>query len=165
MAINIKLLLLLSWVLVIETRHNECRSSLAQMHYIQYDTSAEKLRSFRHFSDDFFSAVRRNDTGFLKFHVVFPITNSSFYIFESNLSNRKIYSHLFFLKLKVLFPDDLIKRVRKEGFFACSTDKNKSKTYIIELTENSGGIQGNYTWIFTQKEGSFIFVNFKSEAG
>jgi len=146
-------------------RNNQFRVSLTQVSYFQYDTSAEKLKSFRHFSEDFFSAVGRNDTGFIRSHVIFPITNSSFYIFDSNLSDKKIYSRLFILRLKMFFPNDLIKRIKKEGFFACSTDKNKPITYTIGLTDNSGGIEGNYTWFFTQKDGHFYFLNFKSEAG
>jgi hypothetical protein len=164
MTIKVKLLLVLSWIVVIGSRNNEYKSSMARRMYTQYDTSAEKLRSFRHFSDSFFSAVGSNDTGFIKAHVIFPITRSSFYIFDSNLFDKKIYSRLFLTKLNVLFPNALIKRIKKEGMFFCST-KNKPKTYQIELAENSGGIEANYNWFFIQKEGHFFFVNFKSEAG
>ena len=161
----LNLLIVLGGILGGSGRIGGHNSETLHAKYIQYDIAAEKLKNFRRFSEQFFSAVDRNDTDFLKAHVTFPIVNSSFYVFDNNISSKSVGSHLFFMKLKVFFPRDIIKRIKKEGFFACSTLKNKPKTYVIELSENSGGIEGNFTWFFTQKEGKFFFVTFKSEAG
>jgi hypothetical protein len=134
-------------------------------HFFQYDTNSVKLAGFRVFAREFFVAVNRADSHFLAAHVIFPISNSSFDIFDENAGQKPIDSKMFFKKLHQLFPGNLIKRISKEGKFAFSEPKNKPKKFIIELYDNSSGIEGNYTWVFIQKGDQFYFTNFRSEAG
>ncbi len=132
---------------------------------LQYDTSSAKLKSFKLFSKHFFTAIKAHDSSFLKAHIIFPIANSYFYIFEKNLLHKKIDSRIFFGGLNKLFPTDLIKRIDKEGKFAFSVTKGAPRNFIIEIYDTTGEIEGNYTWIFTQKGDDFYFVTFRAEAG
>ena len=133
--------------------------------FFQYDTSNAKLREFKVFTKNFFSAVKSSDTAFLKAHVIFPISNSSFYIFDKSLLHKKIDSKTLFKRLDKLFPVDLVKKIDKEGKFAYLVSKNALKKFVIDIYDTSGEIEGNYTWVFVQKNNNFYFVNFRSEAG
>lgn len=164
MALNVKLFLVPCLILVVGNRNNEYRSLLAQATYFQYDTSAEKLRSFRQFSNEFFAAVKKNDTGFLRVHTVFPITGSSFYIFDESLMQKKITARSFFSKLEKLFPEEDTKRIRKEGHFYHMSSGDKDY-YVIELIFHEEDVDSNYSWFFMKKGGVFYFLNFKAEAG
>ena len=73
------------------------------------------IRKFKQFSKDFFLAVNSRDTGYLRKHVIFPIRNSTFALFDPNLLNKKIDAPIFFKELGKLFPKDLVKRINEEG--------------------------------------------------
>lgn len=130
----------------------------------QYDSSAKTVKAFRQFSEEFFAAVRRKDTGFLSAHVVFPISNSFFYIFDESLMHKKIYARTFFNKLKKLFPEEDIKRIKKEGKYYGRNAGGKAY-YVIELIFHEDEVDSNYSWLFMKKGGVFYFVNFRAEAG
>jgi hypothetical protein len=165
MSLNSSLSLILCLVLVAADRTHHFSTPVNKSPYFQYDTSAEKLKGFRQFSDKFFAAVKRNDTGFLRAHAVFPITNSSFSIFDASLMNKKIYAETFFSKMKKLFPDDVVKKIKKDGHFAYRVIKDNPTRYIIKLYFHEGDVDSNYTWYFNEKGGVFYFLNFKAEAG
>ncbi len=164
---NFKILFSISFFLIatFAFRNQKFVTSEDQQEFFQYDTSGAKLREFRLFSKKFFSAVKSTDTFFLKTHMIFPMSNSSFYIFDESLLHKKIDSKILFRKLKKLFPTDLINKIDKEGKFAYSVSKNEPKSFIIKIYDTSGEIEGNYTWIFVQKNDGFYFINFRSEAG
>ena|ERR1700752_5120488 len=106
----------------------------------QNDTIGAEVKAFKEFSKKFFSAVGKSDTNFLKSHVIFPISNSSFYIFDLKLLNKKIDSKMFFRNLKKIFPDTLIKRISKDGEFSCNSGNNGLSTCVIEISDIEGGI-------------------------
>lgn len=152
-------------LVVLGLKNNGSNIQESRNGYLQYDTSSAKLKDFKIFSKKFFSAARSSDTAFLKAHVIFPISNSSFYIFDESLLHKKLDSKMFFRRLNKLFPADLIKRIDKEGKFSYSITKGAPKTFIIIIYNITDGIEGNESWIFLQKNNDFYFLNFMSEAG
>jgi hypothetical protein len=163
---NLKILFPTAFILgAIFSFKNENPTSQERKGKLQYDTSSAKLKSFKLFSKHFFTAIKAHDSSFLKAHIIFPIANSSFYIFEKNLLHKTIDSRIFFSGLNKLFPTDLIKRMDKEGKFAFSVTKGAPKNFTIEIYDTTGKIEGNYTWIFTQKGDDFYFETFRAEAG
>jgi hypothetical protein len=164
MSLVSNLSLVLCLVLVAADRPHHFSTPVDKLPYFQHDTSADKLKGFRQFSDEFFAAVKRNDTSFLRVHTVFPITGSSFYIFDESLMQKKITARSFFSKLKKLFPEEDTKRIRKEGHFNYVGSGGKDY-YVIELIFHEEDVDSNYSWFFTKEGGVFYFINFKAEAG
>jgi hypothetical protein len=152
-------------ILLFAFRNSNFANINKQFVQLQNDTSSSNIKTFKVFSKKFFSAVAASDTNFLKAHVIFPISNSSFYIFDLKLLHKKIDSKIFFRNLKKLFPDSLVRQINKEGDFSCDKSDKGIWTYVIELSDSEHGIDENISWIFVQENGIFYFCNFKSEAG
>ena len=134
---------------------------------LQTDADSNSLKSFKLFSKKFFDAIKKNDTAFLKQHMIFPIKNSSFSIFDHSLDNRIIESTIILRQLHKFFPDDLLQQViTNKAAFSIAEHPDSQTRYIITLyDEDDGGVESNYTWIFIKQHNDFYFVNFQSEAG
>jgi hypothetical protein len=134
--------------------------------FSQYDTSAVKIREFKKFSKEFFIAVNKNDTFFLKRHVIFPIIDASFSDMDTSLKNAKtINQNYFFNNLNKLFPLRLTKKMKESGKYLVNESNTAQKVCVIVLDSQEGEIEANYTWKFIQKKGIFYFVHFRIEAG
>jgi hypothetical protein len=133
---------------------------------IKQPVGSSELKEFKSFANRFFAAVKTKDTVFLKAHIVFPITHSSFLFYDHELNeNTKIDARLLFKKLHKLFPDDLISKIAKKAEFGIFDHKGTSREYRIEIMFNDGGVDSNVNWFFIKKQNVFYFTTFTAEAG
>lgn len=124
-----------------------------------------RAAGFKAFADSFFAAVKKDDTVFLKAHVLFPIRNSTFSFFDDSLQYDGVVtaSH-FFKHLKQLFPADLMQEIRKKGEYVVWTHEGKTE-YSVEIFDHVGGIDSNAKWFFVKRGGTYYFKTFASEMG
>jgi hypothetical protein len=135
--------------------------------FITHECTGQNIDSvkFRAFSKEFFQAIKSGDTIFLKTHVIFPIYNSTFADLDTSLRGKTIVNRQhFFNHLKILFPDDLIKRINKEGKIEISAPKNEQKEYAISLYLN-GDVEFVFVWSFIERRNEFYFIRFRGEPG
>jgi hypothetical protein len=148
----------------VKNLRNITREKVSLCSYLQYDTSAEKLKSFKSFSRSFFKATRLSDTNYIREHVIFPIVNSSFYNMDTTIpENKKIGYEYFLAKLHSIFPKDIINRIQKEGEFMVSKNQKKYVIVLYNSGDNSGEIESNYSWFFVRKQDKFYFTQFRVE--
>jgi hypothetical protein len=132
--------------------------------FVQYDSSSSKTKEFKTFSKIFFDAIKTSDSVFLKAHIIFPIINSSLCDLDGKLKeNKHIDEKYFFKNLRRLFPLHFLRKIDQGGVFLVSKS-NIHKKFIIKVYDNSG-VETNFSWIFTEKNGKYYFVNFLAEAG
>jgi hypothetical protein len=134
--------------------------------FITYECKSQNIDSikFRVFSKEFFQAIKSGDTVFLKAHIIFPIYNSTFADLDTSLRGSRIVNQQHFFKhLKILFPNDLIKRIGKEGQYDIFSHENK-RTYAVSLYLKDN-LEYDFVWTFIEKRNEFYFIRFRGEPG
>jgi hypothetical protein len=130
-----------------------------------WNSDSSELREFKSFCKQFFSAVKKSDTNFLKEHITFPIETGQFDNFDQSLTGKKyIQSGTFFKKLNKLFPADLLKELNKAEY-AVSRHPGRTTNYIVTINSDEGGVESNANWLFVRKKNQFYFEIFTAEAG
>jgi hypothetical protein len=160
------------WIVIFPALIFFCYQSLAltsqrigQRNEHEFYFQKDSLEAFKAFSDSFFTAVKKGDTIFLKAHILFPIKNSTFSVFDQSLENvDAITEKMLFKRLHKLFPADYLKEIRTGGDYKISTHRGKTE-YSITLYHHQGGVDSNANWFFVNKNGVFYFTLFYSEAG
>lgn len=144
--------------------HNDFITMHKNLSISNYSDTSKNIE-FKKFVDTFFVSIKKGDTIYLKKHIVFPISNSSFPILVESLNKYKsINSNTLFRNLKKLFPNDIIDKI-PTGEYAISEHQGFETKYIVAIYESSQEIESNYSWLFVFRHGIFYFTNFFIEAG
>ncbi|HWJ28950.1 MAG TPA: hypothetical protein VNS32_20570 [Flavisolibacter sp.] len=143
-----------------------CTSTLnAQGHFPLTKSDSIQLQHFKTFSNKFFIAVKKNDTAFLKQHILFPITHHTFFYLDPSLGSKPISSKIFFKKLSKLFDEEYINNILKGQAEFSIYDVNKEARFMISIYHETDGIDSNVNWHFKQQQGEFYFYTYTAEAG
>ncbi|MBI5371236.1 MAG: hypothetical protein HZA79_04315 [Sphingobacteriales bacterium] len=133
--------------------------------HINFDTIPAQLVEFQKFSSQFFSAISKNDTCFLKGHFENYIENSSFELYDHSLKKgKRIYFRKILNNLDLYFP--------KDGFFdltnaeySIAKHPNTITRYLISVTKEQGGVEITKTYHFILKKKVFYFLTMIVDAG